>query len=213
MHKCLLNARREGAAVIAHFETACSYLMSICPMLVVPWLAAQVHVFKSAVTVSSFACKMARSLTKGSPALYLWLFLPVAGTAHQQIVFPQHHRHSAIMTAPSRSCLTFLVWLSMQGISAVLAQHRDTVGMVHLALHDSAQGPICTWHQELEAIAEPSMPIPSEFALLGISYGRVLGAIRAGSACPSMQICIAGNLQKPSHHAVYEGFGRQSCRI
>lgn len=45
-----------------------------------------------------------------------------------------------------------------QALEGVLREHQGAAGVVHLALQESAAGPVCSWAQELHAVAEPSVP-------------------------------------------------------
>lgn len=40
-------------------------------------------------------------------------------------------------------------------LGAALREGRGSIGVVHLALHGAAAGPVCAWHHELLAVAEP----------------------------------------------------------
>ena len=43
----------------------------------------------------------------------------------------------------------------VEAISACIAQWGLDVGMLHLALHGSTDGPVLAWHSEVLAVAEP----------------------------------------------------------
>lgn len=60
--------------------------------------------------------------------------------------------------AISRLVACAVMGTGVQVLGAALREGRGSIGVVHLALHGAAAGPVCAWHHELLAVAEPGMP-------------------------------------------------------
>lgn len=70
----------------------------------------------------------------------------------------------------------------LQAVAAIIEDHRDAVGAVHLALHGTAEGLVLSWRQSLEAIAEPSEPCPTLKSLSCVLRSCILDIHRSLAA-------------------------------